>query len=161
MSHFVIDNLLPDNQFFALHDAIMNKRFPWFYSGIVGAHNSAGEDFYFVHYFFDQGGVCSDLMPLLTPLLEKINAQKLLRAKVNLYPNVGKLLHNESHIDMDFPHRGAVFYINTNNGFTVLEGNTHIPSIANRLLLFDSSRPHNSTHCTDEKRRVTLNLNFL
>ena len=62
---------------------------------------------------------------------------------------------------MHFPHKGAIFYINTNNGFTVLEDGTEIASVSNRLLLFNPSEPHHSTSCTDVKRRVNINFNYL
>ena len=40
------------------------------------------------------------------------------------------------------------------------EDGTKIESVANRVLLFDSSRPHSSTRCTDQKVRVNINLNY-
>jgi len=59
----------------------------------------------------------------------------------------------------EFPHRGAIFYLNTNNGLTVVN-NQEVESIENRLLLFDPTVPHHSTTCTDDKCRVNVNFNF-
>ena len=78
----------------------------------------------------------------------------------SLYTRTEKKETHPSHIDFDFEHKGAIFYINTNNGLTILEDDTEIKSIANRLLLFDSTKPHRSTSCTDEKYRMNININY-
>ena len=70
------------------------------------------------------------------------------------------LMQQDDHVDYDFPHRGAIFYLNTNNGLTILEDTIEIKSIENRLLIFDASRPHHSTTCSDDKCRVNVNFNF-
>ena len=88
-------------------------------------------------------------------------ANVLIRAKSNLYGRTQELIHHDNHIDMNFEHRGGILYINSNNGFTVLEDGTEIESISNRLLLFDPSKPHHSTSCTDVKRRVNINFNYM
>ena len=62
---------------------------------------------------------------------------------------------------MPFPHKGFLFYVNTNNGFTILEDGTKVESIANRALFFDSSKSHKSTTCTDEDIRVNININYV
>jgi len=53
-----------------------------------------------------------------------------------------------------------LFYLNTNDGLTVLEDGTEIKSIENRILLHDASKPHHSTTCTDADRRVNINFNY-
>ena len=64
------------------------------------------------------------------------------------------------HSDFPFDHNGAVFYLNTNNGYTKLHDGTRVCSKENRLLLFDAKLPHCSTNCTDQKIRLNINLNF-
>ena len=51
--------------------------------------------------------------------------------------------------------------MNTCNGFTILDDGTKIDSIENRALLFDPSKLHHSTTCTDEKVRINIILNYL
>lgn len=53
-----------------------------------------------------------------------------------------------------------IFYLNTNDGFTILNGETKINSVENRILLFDPSELHSSTTCTNDKCRVNVNFNY-
>jgi len=55
----------------------------------------------------------------------------------------------------------AVYYINTNNGYTKLIDETIITSEENKLLTFDSNTKHTGTTCTDENVRIVLNINYL
>ena len=75
-------------------------------------------------------------------------------------PSTPKIVYHDPHVDIPWQHKGAIFYVNTNNGVTVLEDGTEIESIENRLLLFDSSKEHSSTSCTDAKVRVNINFNY-
>ena len=63
-------------------------------------------------------------------------------------------------MDYNYPHKGAIYYINTNDGMTLLQNNIEINSIENRLLLFDSSIEHASTSTTNEKARINININY-
>ena len=55
----------------------------------------------------------------------------------------------------------AIFYINDCNGYTKLEDGSVIESRANRLLTFPSDVRHLGATCTDEKRRVLINFNYI
>lgn len=57
------------------------------------------------------------------------------------------------------PHTTCLYYINTNNGKTILNDEIEVDSVANRLLVFDGLTPHCSTTCSDEKVRMNVNLN--
>ena len=54
----------------------------------------------------------------------------------------------------------AIFYMNTNNGYTLLETEEKIESVENRLVVFPCDMLHTGVSQTDTKIRVTLNLNF-
>ena len=99
--------------------------------------------------------------PMTQSLLELLKPSFLIRVKANLYLRTDEIVHHDNHIDFPFEHRAAILYINTNNGLTVLEDGTECESVANRLLLFDASKPHHSTTCTDQKRRVNINVNYV
>ena len=93
-----------------------------------------------------QGGFCDTL--------------KLIRVKANLYPNINRVIKHPKHVDFNYPTKGALYYLNTNNGPTFV-GNKKVESIKNRLLLFDASKEHNSVTCTDAKFRLNVNINYL
>ena len=96
----------------------------------------------------------------IVPVLKKLDARKLIRVKANLYPNTEELHEHEFHTDFEFPHMGAILYINTCNGYTKFEDGTKIASIANRVVLFDASVPHCSTTTTDQTARFNINFNW-
>ena len=97
---------------------------------------------------------------MLSPLLRLAKVEKLIRAKVNYYPKTSEIVHHKDHTDWRFEHKGALFYLNDCDGLTVLEDGTEVESVANRLLLFDSSKPHHSTTTTNADRRLNINLNY-
>ena len=109
----------------------------------------------------NDGGVTKTLMTLDgdTGRLELPSVGDL-RVKGNLYPNINKVLDHPRHVDFNYTTKGALFYLNTNNGPTTV-GNKKIESVRNRLLLFNASQEHNSTTCTDAKIRLNININYL
>ena len=64
------------------------------------------------------------------------------------------------HVDYPFPHRNAVFSINTCDGYTKLEDGTKVESVANRMVTFPGNIEHRGTSCTDKKIRVVINFNY-
>ena len=162
----VIDNLLPENVFYNLRDYILSGDFPWnFFNYVSNPENKkTGKEpensFYFLHSFYRDYGIDSRHIEILKPLIEYINPKSLIMIKANLYPKSNKLIEHGSHVDQQFNHKGFIYYLNTNNGYTKLEDGTKIKSIENRGLFFNSSLPHQSTNCTDLNVRVNLNFNY-
>ena len=161
----VIDNYLPIDVFETMVNAIDNddQNFPWFYNRFVDddAEGEMNDHFYFVHLFLLDSVVTSHFYSSILPLIHKIMPKALIRIKANAYPKNGnKIIKHRPHIDHDFEHKGAIFYLNTNTGKTILEDGTEIDSVANRMLLFDSSKSHTSTNCTDAKMRFNININY-
>lgn len=160
----IIDNFLPPDEFDAIKNVMMGDNFPWFFQPFVADNTEEDRSlptFYFVHTFYNEHFQSqSHYFDLVKPVLDRMDINKLLRMKSNLYPNLGREIANEPHVDFPFDHTGAVFYLNSNNGCTILHDGTRIASIANRLLIFNSSFLHQSTHCTDQKVRININLNY-
>ncbi len=160
LNYTVVDNFLPDVEFKLIKDNLLGMDISWYYSPYVASPDMPDDGFYFVHNFYYDFKPNSNYFGLVIPLIKKVQANSLIRMKANLYPNVGRRVENNYHADQDYPHKGMVYYVNTNNGYTELEDGTIIESVENRALLFDSSRIHRSVSCTDEKCRVTINLNY-
>ena len=115
--------------------------------------------YYFTHEFWS-GFHTEPQTHIFAPILNLLECKAMMRIKANLYPSTETIVHHDNHTDYEFSHKGAIFYLNTNNGLTVLEDETEVQSIENRLLIFDASKPHHSTTCTNDKCRVNVNFNF-
>ncbi len=165
MTHQIIDNFLNQEEFLKIKNAILNSDFPWNLTpDVVVDHNSqknlkVTSSYYFTHLFYSGFYVDSNSF-IFVPILNQLEVKSLIRIKANLYPSTDNIEYQSEHIDYDYKHKGAIFYLNTNNGLTILQDDTKIESIENRILLFDPSVSHNSTTCTDDKCRVNVNFNF-
>ena len=73
------------------------------------------------------------------------------------------IIRHGFHVDVptDYDSKTAILYLNTNNGYTEFENGQRVESVANRLVVFDSALKHTGTTCTDQKRRIVLNLNYI
>jgi hypothetical protein len=160
--HNIIDNFLSQKDFETLKSQILNPNFPWNLTPVVSNEKEnlpIAASYYFTHEFWS-GFHTEPEAQVFAPILNQIECRAIMRIKGNLYPSTETIVHHDNHIDYEFPHRGAIFYINTNNGLTILEDEIEVESIENRLLIFDSSKPHRSTTCSDTKCRVNINFNF-
>lgn len=160
----VIDNFLSKGEFESICDLFETQGimefFPWFLTPYIANLNDKS-DIHFNHGFIQDEKLNSPFWPKLEPIYKQLNAKTFLRAKANLYLGSNKLIEHPPHSDYLFPHKGAIFYVNNNDGFTRLRDGTKIESIANRLLLFNPAEPHNSTNCTNSRYRININFNFL
>jgi hypothetical protein len=163
MKYKVIDNFLQEEDFNIIRDFLMGDEIEWHYQKSVTYKNLAKADdraFYFSHLFYYNPKITSAHIQILNPLIEKLDVKAFIRIKANLYPNLSGYNPSEPHVDYDYSHKGAIFYINTNDGCTLLNDGTKIESIANRILFFDPSEMHDSTYPTDTKIRVNINMNY-
>lgn len=91
-----------------------------------------------------------------------------LRTKVNLNkPQIfsEKDIEKAIHIDRETPHTSYIFYINTNNGYTLLYDDDNgvvkkIDCIENRVLIFDGLIPHAGIPSTNNDKCV-INCNVI
>lgn len=156
----IIDNAIDDEAFQQIKTTMLGDSFGWIYTDYVSDKEEKLDNFYFIHLFYKDYQPNSHFFTLLWPLLNVLKAKSLVRIKGNLYIRTKEREIHPFHTDYKEEHKGAIFYLNTNNGLTILEDGTEIKSIGNRLLLFDSSKPHKSASCTDEKYRTNININY-
>lgn len=157
----VIDNYLNQEDFLRIKNTLESSDFPWYYQkNINDSHSEKDLDCYFTHYLFNQKNGQSSFYYIIKPILNKLNVKALIRIKSNFYPRTEKLEIHKSHSDYTYKHKGAIFYINTNDGKTILNKNKEIDSVENRLLLFEPHLSHNSTSTTNVKSRININFNY-
>ena len=118
------------------------------------------KDYMFTHTLFDNYNPNSELYKYTETLIKKLNVFALKRMRVMCYPRTEKLIRHKTHVDYKEKHKGAVFFLNTCNGGLYI-GDKFIKSEENTVVKFDSSIPHSSTNCTDEKARFILNTNYM
>ncbi len=84
------------------------------------------------------------------------------RMKTNLYPRTEELQEHPWHTDYNLGRmRGALLFLNTCDGYTGFADGTQVDSVENRCVLFDATKKHHSTNCTNDQFRMTLNVNYV
>ena len=171
VAYNVIDNFLPPEQFEEVRDSIMyHFDFPWYIHKRV---NTVGKNcteeywnWYATHTFYKNDYAtsqqCHRIYDIFIPRFIEMNIyHSLLRIKGNFYPHTETLKEHAGHRDYLYSNTGALYSLNTCDGYTKLCDGTKIPSVANRILIFDSSITHNSTTTTNSAGRFNINFNFL
>tara|TARA_B100001939_G_scaffold208460_1_gene179238 strand:+ start:939 stop:1505 length:567 start_codon:yes stop_codon:yes gene_type:complete len=130
--------------------------------------NSPDDDddcFQFVHLFYNEDTPSSNRIDYILPIVRKIpNLLSVLRVKANLLTKTPEHVFHGYHVDVGpaqgLPHKTAIFYCNTTNGWTQFEDGTKVEGIANRMVIFDGQLKHSSVSQTDEPFRVVVNFNY-
>ena len=166
----IFNNFLDQEVFLEIKKFIMSPRCQWRYVNYI-AHKDGRDndnDGYFVHSFkdchpqtFEDRFPESPHFPLIAKILDKIQYRNILRIRSSLYPRRDVQKSDPFHIDYNFPHRVCIFYVNTNNGYTMFENGEKIPSVENQLATFDGSEKHCSVVQTDTPARYIVNINIL
>ena len=160
----VIDDFLPQDQFNLLQQYFLSPDFTWNVNDSIAGKKQGIDQYQFVHTFYDiSKPALHNFSPFLTPLFNKLNAQYIFRVKANLRPRTTQGVLSDYHTDMDLNQQTAIFYLNTNNGYTKFQDNTleDVPSVANRLLTFYGGLKHCGSSCTDSNYRILLNINYI
>jgi len=139
----IIDNFLDEIKFKNIQQFMMGAKCPWFYNSQITGPKDAKHLYY----------------SLWKPVIQKLECKALMRIKGNLYPRHHKVMSHNFHEDFPFKHKGCLFFINSNNGPTIIEKKSILPK-ENRAVLFDPSLPHRSSLCSDQNIRVTINFNY-
>jgi hypothetical protein len=166
----VIDNYLPQddyeliyNYFMGLYDRgdIANSCVWTFNDGI-----SLPQDGYyqFVQQIFSCHTIISPAFSLLEKITEEMSA--IIRIKANLITSTEELkifdwaFHNDIPIEKTEGVTTAIYYVNSNDGYTLFDDGTKVDSVSNRFVKFPASLKHTGTTCTNTNRRVLINFNY-
>ena len=147
---------------------MMSHAFEWYWSD-GQAEIPQTDRFMFNHLFYKCGtksgddytgsGPNSNHYHLIEPCIRQLRAKTIRRIKANLTTKTTS--HEEGGYHTDYSDIiTAVYYINTNNGYTQFKDGTKVESVANRAVIFDSNLEHQGVGCTDEKRKVVINFNY-
>lgn len=164
MTYEVVDNYLPDNEFEQLSGFLLGSEFPLYYAPNVAIGGVEEEkpqcNYYFTHNFYLEGK-SSTYGPNIwrDHFQSRFGQIDMIRFKMNVFPSTDQVYEHAEHTDFDYPHSGALLCLNTCNGYTKI-GEEKIPSIANRMIFFDTSAPHQSTTCSDQTVRANIVINY-
>ena len=160
----IIDNALNKEQFNELTNVMLGPQFPWHYTDAVVAEKAFDTEKYqiqFVHQLHENMGPTTDMdtFNLMWRFFELLQPLQLIRIKANLNPISHKLVEFTPHQDQKFKCKIALFYLNNNNGYTIID-KEKINSKENRMVLFNSDVAHYGTNSTDCKNRMVINFNY-
>ena len=155
----IIDNFLSEEEFKSIQSFMMGGEFRWFYC--KGRTYGDDDEFHMVHMFFQpEVGLNSEHLPIWNTFMNQVGAKKCERIKANLTFNTPTIEPGIFHSDYS-DIKTAIFYFNTNNGYTEFESGVRVSSIANRVCIFDSNLKHRgTTHTEPDPRRIVVNFNY-
>jgi len=167
----VIDNFLSKDELKTLQDLIIfNPDFPFWLSSHLNNMDTDSTNFWEwygsnsiykvgegVDLYMSNINLYNMVWSMFAP---RIQYDKLIRIKANFYPHTETVKEHAPHSDYDFDHAGAVYSLNTCDGYTRIGGEC-VDSIENRIVFFNASKLHNSTTTSNAKGRYNINFNFL
>lgn len=161
----IIDNVLSEKTFNNIVNYTCNNNdFPW--NLVQNGVSIRGDGKYqFIHEFKTDTDKMSPYNYLLRNLYLRLGVNNLWRCKMNLNIKTKKTHvfypFHQDFTTLQVPFTTAVFYLNTNNGYTLFEDGTKVDSVANRMVMFNGNTKHTgATHTEGDRFRFVLNINF-
>ena len=157
MNYELIDNFLEPKDLKKIQDLFLGRKIAWNCSDVIVLHGDGA--FQFIHVLYSNYAPASPFFNELAPIWQKIDPCSIVRSKANL--TMKTVEHDKSayHSDVDNCIT-AIYYVNTNNGYTEFQNGMKVDSIENRIVIFDSNEKHRAVTTTDTARRVVINFNY-
>ena len=167
----VVDNFLPDNQFYNIKREMEGIDFPWYWQehshGNFSDGKFKGDNVpQLIHGFVEDGNASSHYYYFFksSSCFSKLNVEKVDKFKANCNYKTSEQNTGWFHTDYDDERKNkmttSILYMNTNNGGTKFEDGTFVNSVSNRMVTFDCSIKHAPVSCTDSNRRIVVNINY-
>ena len=169
----IIDNFLSENEFNELLKNTIDSgsQTPFMISSNVEFKSKTKQkeeywSWYMTHMVYSGDVPESKIYPHLREMfvpkfIDIANFKTMLRIKINAYPHTNEVKEHKEHSDYAFKNMGALFSLNTCDGYTKFNDGTKVESVANRIVFFDASKKHQSSTTSNDKLRYNINFNFL
>jgi hypothetical protein len=158
LNYKVINNFLEKNLFKKIQTILFSEKISWFFK----EHMTSNDNYWFSHCFYNNHQPDSLFYNDIIPILEKLNVKALTEARANVMLKQEKIFKSDFHVDKPYKCNTAILYMNTCNGYTLLDSikNIKIDCEENKMLIFDSQINHSAVSQTDVDRRMVINLNY-
>lgn len=164
----VVDNFLSQKHYNKLLEEINNNQ--WFYDPVVVfsegnidpvdrkyASPDTLDQYQFVLPIHHDGLIHN--RAIVEIFSHYILPRSWVKIKANFSPKRTKIIKNDLHIDTNYGDLTAIYYLNSNNGYSYFEGGKSVNSVANRIVIFPRETYHSGTTATTDHRKV-INLNY-
>lgn len=160
----VIDNFLRKDIFQELKHVVLSDRISWNFKNYLAYPGDNLGGVSFAKFLYDKNQITHpQYFQIVEPLIQRANINTLYRAILNLVPKQPNKIPSGIHTDHSFPHNVLLYYVNTNNGSTILDPkgkNIKIECVENRAVIFDGNIPHQGILQSDTPTRININLTF-
>jgi hypothetical protein len=159
LDYITIENFLEKEFFDSFKKICFSSDIDWHFN----KNMTKDDDYFFSHCFIKDHVIRSTLyIDFIVPILKKLNSSAVSEARANLMLKKEKLYQSTFHSDRPFDCRTAILYLNTCNGYTMLdeEKKIKINCEENKILIFNSKIRHAAFSQTDEERRIVINFNY-
>jgi hypothetical protein len=154
MKYNIINNFIEHELDFLQIKNFILTQYPFYYT-------PKDDGFVFTHLLFSDNNITSNYLNMLRPIYSKLDLKALIRVKVNIFPNLNnEFIEYKSDSDLNYSHKKAIIFLNTNNGYTQLENGEKIESLENSVLLLENHNEHIDTNCTNDKIRCTIVIEY-
>ena len=166
----IIDDLLDPYEYDLLEKLFSGHEFPWFWSDQVlyDKYDNCPDyrcgkldNYQLFHWFYKDGAPRSEHFDNIVPILNKLQIGSLIKIKANLNTYTPEVIEHGYHYDQDWKNtKTCVYYLNDNDGYTLFQDGNRVDSKANRAVVFDGKTSHSGTTCSNQKRRIVININY-
>ena len=156
----IIENALNKNDLEYIQSIHGGLDMPWSYNDGVASTNDG--NFQFVVPVWTTLHFNRTAFDAASSILNIISPEFLLKIKTNLRTKTDTIQQSIMHNDSNIPGSlTAIFYLNTCDGYTIFNDGDKIHSVENTLIIFPGRLLHCGTTCTNENRRLVININYM
>jgi hypothetical protein len=152
----IYKNFIATNDCDKIHKLLLSYEFPWYYHPYQA---TLKDNFFLGHTFFKDGEINSEKISYLEPILNKLKPKKILNIRANFLKRSSKCSWHVDEFTKDLSHKTAIYYVNTNNGYTEFE-NKKVKCIKNQIVIFDAHLKHRAKGQTTNNERMVINFNY-
>ncbi|AHB80437.1 DNA endonuclease V [Synechococcus phage ACG-2014h] len=160
----VIDNFLPYDQHKRYLDLLTDSEFPWNLATVVPSNDllcDSLQNYQLNHTFYIDDVPYTPYFDHIIPLVVGLQPKSLMRVRANCNINTSSVIEHGMHQDYEWEGvKAAVYYVNTNDGYTKFNSGKKVDSVANRMVIFNANEWHTGSTCTNALARYVINVNF-